>query len=113
MIMRASQQPAATQVAAQHAKLLTLCLAPIAAVGLQGDYTRGHDERLPYTDGSMRSIYHIRDFEVYRLMQVCCWRCGGLGWSLLQYLIPGMIPDPCATRSSMHSHSTEATLVFV
>ncbi len=31
---------------------------------------RGHDEQLPYSDSSMRSMYHIRDFEVYRLMQV-------------------------------------------
>ena len=31
---------------------------------------KGHDEQLPYSDGSMRSMYHIRDFEVYRLMQV-------------------------------------------
>ena len=36
----------------------------------QGDYTRGHDEQLPYSDSSMRSMYHIRDFEVYRMMQV-------------------------------------------
>ena len=41
-----------------------LCLSP------QGDYTRGHDEQLPYSDSSMRSMYHIRDFEVYRMMQV-------------------------------------------
>lgn len=31
---------------------------------------RGHHERLPYDDSTMRSIYHVRDFEVYRLMQV-------------------------------------------
>lgn len=37
---------------------------------VQGDYTRGHYECLPYDDSSMRSLYHVRDFEVYRLMQV-------------------------------------------
>ncbi len=36
----------------------------------QGDYEKGHDEKLPYSDGSMRSMYHIRDFEVFRLKQV-------------------------------------------
>jgi hypothetical protein len=37
---------------------------------LQQDYMRGHHERLPYDDSTMRSIYHVRDFEVDRLMQV-------------------------------------------
>ena len=44
--------------------------ADLMASASQGDYMKGHDEQLPYTDGSMRSMYHIRDFEVYRLMQV-------------------------------------------
>ena len=49
---------------------LTLCLM----LHPQGDYMKGHDEQLPYTDSSMRSMYHIRDFEVYRLMQVSAGR---------------------------------------
>lgn len=36
---------------------------------MQGDYSKGHTERLPYDDSSMHSIYHIRDFEVYKLLQ--------------------------------------------
>ena len=53
----------------------------------QGDYTKGHDESLPYTDSSMRSIYHIRDFEVYRLMQVRIAAGGSWGqgsWAVRQ-----------------------------
>lgn len=46
-------------------------------IDTQSDYSRGHHERLPYDDSSMRSIYHVRDFEVYRLMQVR-YRCSTL-----------------------------------
>lgn len=45
-------------------------IAGLSGIYKQGDYAKGHDEQLPYTDGSMRSMYHIRDFEVNRLMQV-------------------------------------------
>ena len=45
-------------------------IAGLSGIYKQGDYYKGHDERLPYTDGSMRSMYHIRDFEVNRLMQI-------------------------------------------
>lgn len=30
----------------------------------------GHFEVPPYTPGSMRSAYHVRELDVYRLMQV-------------------------------------------
>lgn len=30
----------------------------------------GHFERMPYTDSTMRSIYHIREYDVFRLAQV-------------------------------------------
>jgi lariat debranching enzyme len=36
----------------------------------QSDYMRGHDESPPYTGSSLRSMYHVRDYDVYRLMQV-------------------------------------------
>ena len=44
--------------------------AGLSGIYKPGDYRKGHDEKLPYTDGSMRSMYHIRDFEVNRLMQI-------------------------------------------
>jgi lariat debranching enzyme len=34
----------------------------------QNNYHKGHTERLPYNESSIRSMYHVRDFEVYRLM---------------------------------------------
>jgi lariat debranching enzyme len=38
------------------------------------DYATGHFERPPYTDSTMRSAYHVRDLEVYRLLKArfCC-----------------------------------------
>ncbi len=33
-------------------------------------FAQGHHERVPYTDGSMRSAYHIRELEVFRLAQL-------------------------------------------
>lgn len=34
------------------------------------DYQRGHYEKPPYTDDSKRSVYHIRNLEVFRLKQL-------------------------------------------
>ncbi|CAN0918001.1 Lariat debranching enzyme [Linum grandiflorum] len=34
------------------------------------DYHRGHDERPPYNENSIRSIYHVREYDVHKLMQV-------------------------------------------
>lgn len=34
------------------------------------DYARGRHERPPYTDQTIRSIYHVRQLEVFRLKQV-------------------------------------------
>lgn len=36
----------------------------------QGDYLRGRHEQLPYNNSTIRSSYHVRDFEVHKLMQV-------------------------------------------
>ncbi len=33
-------------------------------------FCAGHFERLPYTDSSKRSVYHVRNLEVFRLKQV-------------------------------------------
>ena len=34
-------------------------------------YYMGHFEKLPYTESNIRSAYHVRDQEVFRLKQVC------------------------------------------
>ena len=34
------------------------------------DYTKGHYEKPPYTDDTKRSVYHIRNLEVFRLKQL-------------------------------------------
>lgn len=31
---------------------------------------QGHHEMPPYSDGSMRSAYHVRELDAYRLAQV-------------------------------------------
>ena len=33
-------------------------------------YVKGHFERPPYTSSSMRSAYHVRELEAYRLKQL-------------------------------------------
>lgn len=32
--------------------------------------TAGHHEKVPYNNSTMRSVYHIRSYDVNRLMQV-------------------------------------------
>ncbi|KAA1101642.1 hypothetical protein PGT21_026796 [Puccinia graminis f. sp. tritici] len=34
------------------------------------DYTAGHYERLPYDKGTIRSIYHVREYDIFRLAQL-------------------------------------------
>eukprot|EP00268_Persea_americana_P050913 TRINITY_DN5583_c0_g1_i6.p1 TRINITY_DN5583_c0_g1~~TRINITY_DN5583_c0_g1_i6.p1 ORF type:complete len:328 (-),score=45.16 TRINITY_DN5583_c0_g1_i6:1056-2039(-) len=33
-------------------------------------YSLGHYERVPYNESDIRSIYHVREYDVYKLMQV-------------------------------------------
>ncbi|XP_059609189.1 lariat debranching enzyme [Phlebotomus argentipes] len=52
-----------------------ISVAGIRIAGLSGiykshDYHRGHFEMSPYTDGTVRSVYHIRNLEVFRLKQL-------------------------------------------
>ncbi|GIL81793.1 hypothetical protein Vretimale_1395 [Volvox reticuliferus] len=47
-----------------------LRIAGLSGIYKQHDYMRGHHEKLPYTDNTMRSVYHVRDFEVFRLLQL-------------------------------------------
>eukprot|EP00250_Pteridium_aquilinum_P019812 c24583_g3_i4 orf=60-1307(+) len=34
------------------------------------DYHSGHYERPPYSDNDLRSVYHIREYDVFKLMQI-------------------------------------------
>lgn len=34
------------------------------------DYNRGHFERPPYDDSTKRSVYHVRNLEIFRLKQI-------------------------------------------
>jgi len=50
-------------------------VAGIRIAGLSGIYKsrhwmQGHYEKPPYTDSTIRSVYHIRNIEVFRLKQV-------------------------------------------
>lgn len=42
-------------------KALTVCIE---------NYQRGHFERPPYSDDTIRSVYHMRELEVYRIMHL-------------------------------------------
>ncbi|KAK6166465.1 hypothetical protein SNE40_023150 [Patella caerulea] len=47
----------------------------IRIAGLSGiyngkDYTKGHFERPPYNDSTKRSVYHVRNLEVFRFKQI-------------------------------------------
>lgn len=47
-----------------------LRIGGLSGIFKSGDYSRGYHERPPYTDGAMRSVYHVREIEVYKLLQV-------------------------------------------
>ncbi|CAD7698384.1 unnamed protein product [Ostreobium quekettii] len=42
----------------------------ISGIFNERHYHMGHFERLPYTDSNMRSAYHVRELEVFRLKQI-------------------------------------------
>lgn len=49
----------------------------IRIAGLSGiynhrHYNMGYCEKLPYNEGTKRSIYHVRAFDVFKLKQVIC-----------------------------------------
>ncbi|KYM98349.1 Lariat debranching enzyme, partial [Cyphomyrmex costatus] len=57
-------------------------VAGIRIAGLSGIYKsrhwmQGHYEKPPYTDSTIRSVYHIRNLEVFRLKQVFYFQLSG------------------------------------
>lgn len=52
-----------------------LKLGPLRIAGLSGiwkgfDYRKTHHERLPYNESDMKSIYHVREMDVRKLLQI-------------------------------------------
>nr|SVE93028.1 EOG090X06RW [Moina brachiata] len=47
-----------------------LRIAGISGIFKAHDFLRGHFEKSPYTNGTMRSAYHVRNLEVFRLKQL-------------------------------------------
>ncbi|KAI4741730.1 hypothetical protein E4T50_07853 [Aureobasidium sp. EXF-12298] len=52
-----------------------LKLGPLRIAGMSGiwkgfDYKKQHFERLPYNEGDVKSIYHVRELDVRKLLQV-------------------------------------------
>ncbi|XP_044980172.1 lariat debranching enzyme [Hordeum vulgare subsp. vulgare] len=42
----------------------------MSGIHKQNDYYRGHHERPPYNEGTIRSVYHVRHYDVLKLMHV-------------------------------------------
>lgn len=42
----------------------------ISGIYKGNDYLKGHFEKSPYNENSKRSVYHIRNLEVFRLKQI-------------------------------------------
>lgn len=58
-------------------------VAGVRIAGLSGiykgrDYKLGHFEKAPFTGHSVRSVYHIRNLEIFRLKQVGNYAVGNL-----------------------------------
>ena len=47
-----------------------LRIAGISGIYKGHDFMKGHFESAPYTEATIRSVYHIRNLEVFRLKQV-------------------------------------------
>eukprot|EP00742_Colponemidia_sp_Colp-10_P005924 GILJ01006335.1.p1 GENE.GILJ01006335.1~~GILJ01006335.1.p1 ORF type:complete len:450 (-),score=58.43 GILJ01006335.1:16-1338(-) len=45
-------------------------IAGLSGIYKPHDYRKGHHEVPPYTDKTMRSAYHVREYEVFKLMQI-------------------------------------------
>lgn len=58
-----------------YANVITI--GGIRIAGLSGIYKsqhwmQGHHEKPPYNENTIRSVYHIRNLEIFRLKQVIC-----------------------------------------
>lgn len=42
----------------------------LSGIYKQGDYRKGHFERVPYNDSDLRSVYHVREYDVKKLLQL-------------------------------------------
>lgn len=47
-----------------------LRIAGLSGIFKGGDYRQGHWERPPYDNSSMRSAYHVREYDIWKLMQL-------------------------------------------
>ena len=47
-----------------------LCIAGLSGIYKYHDYERGHFEMPPYNGGTVRSTYHVRKFDVFKLKKV-------------------------------------------
>jgi lariat debranching enzyme len=47
-----------------------LRIAGLSGIYKEHDYDMGHFERPPYNPGTLRSVYHVRNVETYRLLQL-------------------------------------------
>ncbi|KAH6583350.1 hypothetical protein BASA61_008060 [Batrachochytrium salamandrivorans] len=47
-----------------------LRIAGLSGIYKQSHYNDGHYERFPYSDSHVRSIYHVRKFNIFRLAQI-------------------------------------------
>lgn len=45
-----------------------LRIAGLSGIYKENDYTKGHFEKVPYNAATLRSVYHVREFEVFKLL---------------------------------------------
>ncbi|XP_031476540.1 lariat debranching enzyme isoform X1 [Nymphaea colorata] len=45
-------------------------IAGLSGIYKEYSYHKGHYERAPYNEKEIRSIYHVREYDVYKLMQI-------------------------------------------
>jgi len=52
-----------------------LTIAGLSGIYKYHDYGRGHFEMPPYNGGTVRSAYHVRKFDVFKLKKVIGFLC--------------------------------------
>ena len=53
-----------------YVKYAGIRIGGISGIYKGNDYLKGHFEKVPYNDSTKRSVYHIRNLEVFRLKQL-------------------------------------------